>query len=232
MFSTIPYEKGFNFLYYLQTIIGENSFEIILRNYIERYKYKAVDYKLFKMHLIVEVKRMFLYTKAFWILSKIDWGKWLFSPGYPLFSNNFSNTLSSENYKYVSLFINDKLNNDFKTTFNKWTSLQKVDFITKINESKLNDKQYYYLTNTLDLVNTKNNAEIKFAYYNLSLQNNRLDNLESIKEFLGTIGRMKYIKPLYQKLALIDKKLAKRIFKKNKALYHPLAVRIIGKELK
>lgn len=38
-FSEIPYEKGFQFLTYLESIVGEEDFKQMLRAYLATYKY-------------------------------------------------------------------------------------------------------------------------------------------------------------------------------------------------
>ena len=35
--SEIPYEKGYQFLYYLETLLGEDHMQALLREYILRY---------------------------------------------------------------------------------------------------------------------------------------------------------------------------------------------------
>ena len=51
-FSTVPYEKGYNFLYYLETLVNDATkddfFKIILRKYFIVYKYTALNYTDFK----------------------------------------------------------------------------------------------------------------------------------------------------------------------------------------
>jgi len=42
-FSSVPYEKGFSFLWYLETIVGIPAFEKFLRDYIEKFKFNYLD---------------------------------------------------------------------------------------------------------------------------------------------------------------------------------------------
>ena len=43
-FSTVPYEKGFQLLYYLETLIGEDHMQALLREYILKYSQISVHY--------------------------------------------------------------------------------------------------------------------------------------------------------------------------------------------
>ena len=42
-FSTVPYEKGHTFLYYLETLLGAENMDTFLSAYVERFKYKSID---------------------------------------------------------------------------------------------------------------------------------------------------------------------------------------------
>ena len=42
-FSTIPYEKGYQFLVFLEEKVGEDTFREIMSKYIDTYKYKSAD---------------------------------------------------------------------------------------------------------------------------------------------------------------------------------------------
>lgn len=47
-FSSVPYEKGFYLLYYLQTVVGKEPFEAFLHDYIQTFKYKSITAQDFK----------------------------------------------------------------------------------------------------------------------------------------------------------------------------------------
>lgn len=42
-FSTVPYEKGFNFLYYLEQILGEENFAVLLKEWLKKYARITAD---------------------------------------------------------------------------------------------------------------------------------------------------------------------------------------------
>ena len=54
------------------------------------------------------------------------------------------------------------------------------------------------------------------------------DEIENIKHFLKTHGRLKYLKALYIPWIKLDFNGSKIFFEENKLLYHPLARRLIG----
>ena len=47
-FSTVPYEKGYQFLIYIEKVIGKENFQEVMQKYIKKYRYKSVDHTAFK----------------------------------------------------------------------------------------------------------------------------------------------------------------------------------------
>jgi leukotriene-A4 hydrolase len=43
-FSQLPYEKGFQFLTYLETLVGETLFQTFVRTYIKKYSLQSITY--------------------------------------------------------------------------------------------------------------------------------------------------------------------------------------------
>lgn len=77
-FSSVPYEKGSCFLYYLERILGgPEVFEPFLKKYLENFKYKTVNTKEWR-HFLEEY---FQDKKD--ILKQVEWKAWLHEPGLP-----------------------------------------------------------------------------------------------------------------------------------------------------
>jgi leukotriene-A4 hydrolase len=88
-FSSVPYEKGFNFLFYLEGIVGTEEFEKFQRNYIEKFKFSTVTSEEFKEFFCSQFQ-----NKA--NLSQIEWDHWFNEPGMPLVTPKFDTTLANE----------------------------------------------------------------------------------------------------------------------------------------
>ncbi|XP_075526195.1 leukotriene A-4 hydrolase isoform X3 [Dermacentor variabilis] len=87
-FSSVPYEKGHTFLYYLETLLGgPEVFDKFLLAYIEKYKYQSVDTWQWKAYLYDYFK-----DKAD-ILNRVEWEAWLHSPGMPPVIPSYSRAL-------------------------------------------------------------------------------------------------------------------------------------------
>jgi len=89
-FSEVPYEKGFNFLYYLETLVNKTNFQIILKEYINAFKFQSIDYLNFKDLFEKQVRILFTdEEKANTIINTVDWNSWILSPGLPVVKNAF-----------------------------------------------------------------------------------------------------------------------------------------------
>ena len=180
-------------------------------------------------------------TKTPAYINGIDWNSWLFDPGFPKYQNNFNNSLADNIEEYVNKFFNGTLETElleFMETFkNEWVTLQKIYFLRTVFDkslkTSLSQEQIEILYKNLTLYSGYN-AEVNFEFFKIILQNVPDDNdwYDYLKTFLGSFGRMKYIRPLYIGLAKINKSKALEFFDALKKYYHPIAIKYVESDLK
>ena len=240
-FSEVPYEKGFNFLYFLENIIQKEKnttdvFRKILRQYFAKYSYMSIKYEDFRDFFIDTVKKEFDEATSQKILDQIDWVKWIEVPGYPPVNNDFSNKYAVEVKEDVDKFYKNELPDNFKDIFNAWHTLLKQFFLNNIKDTdkELDDTQLNLLSKTLNLKEGYN-AEVNFGYFMVVLLHGKALDDEfktACVNFLGKFGRLKYLRPIYRSLYTRDKDLALNTFNKWRGSYHPIAVRLIELDFK
>ena len=239
-FSEVPYEKGFNFLYFLETIVNKESdidlFRKILRQYFAKFAYKSLKTEDFQNFFIETIKAELPEDKATNVLNQINWVQWIDAPGYPPIKNDFSNKYANEVKEAVDQFYNGNLPDNFVETFKKWHTLLKQYFLNNLKETDkvLGEYQLNKLNNDLNLKEGYN-AEVNFGYYMVILLH--AENLDdtfknALDAFLGKFGRLKYLRPLYRSYYVRDKEAALRAFNEWKGSYHPIAVRMIELDFK
>jgi len=239
-FSEVPYEKGFNFLYFLETIVNKESdidlFRKILRQYFAKFAYKSLKTEDFQNFFIETIKAELPEDKANNVLNQINWVQWIDAPGYPPIKNDFSNKYANEVKEAVDQFYNGNLPDNFVETFKKWHTLLKQYFLNNLKETDkvLGEYQLNKLNNDLNLKEGYN-AEVNFGYYMVILLH--AENLDdtfknALDAFLGKFGRLKYLRPLYRSYYVRDKEAALRAFNEWKGSYHPIAVRMIELDFK
>jgi leukotriene-A4 hydrolase len=126
-FSSVPYEKGFCFLFYLENLVGMENFEKFLKSYIYKFKFDCITSELFKEYFLS-------YFSNFdqKILNSIDWSAWYFTPGLPIIIPKFDETLSNMSKLLAKKWIEG--DNQEILTFNiqNWTAGQIVLFLDEL----------------------------------------------------------------------------------------------------
>ena len=227
-FSTIPYEKGFQFLCYLEEKVGEENFREIMGIYIKTYKYKSVDWTDFKNVYEDYVNKKFEGRNARKILNVIDWNKWTTEKGYPSYKMEFKSKYTDEVENLINNFIKKEKNENALKIFKEWHTNVKLVFLEKIlkNLDNFDESIILEIKKELNLVEEYND-DIKAIWYEITLQKGMKEEIDNVMNFLKTHGRLKYLKPLYFSWYKIDKENAKNFFEENKFVYHPIARRLI-----
>lgn len=81
-----------------------------------------------------------------------------------------------------------------------------------------------------DLISSKN-VEVKSAYFEVSLKCKATKTYPLVAELLGQVGRMKFVRPLFQALNKVDRDLALKTFETNREFYHPICRAMVAKDL-
>jgi len=78
-FSTIPYEKGFQLLWFIQSLIGEDYMQELLRNHINNNHLKSINYTVFIGEFEAIVEKYF--PVPITIKSQMNWTEWIHVAG-------------------------------------------------------------------------------------------------------------------------------------------------------
>lgn len=192
---------AFIFRYLESTVGGPEKFEPFLKMYLEKYKFKSIDTDVFKTEFEM------YFAKNLNNLEKIDWNKWLNEPGMPPKIPEYDRSLVEICEKLKKKWINfDENSGNFEETFGKkdisemnsnqidhfLQLLLEHDIPLSISKLEIMDKIY-------NLSNLKN-AEIKFRWLRLAIKSKWLTKLDDVLKMVTEVGRMKFIRPLYQDL--------------------------------
>lgn len=106
-FSTIPYEKGFQLLSYLESLVGEDNFQNFLRQYITKYSFQSVTTDDLRETWEVFVSNNFHGADLNKILGSVNWEEWIYmAEGSPVpldFTTDLSNEASKLALEYIAL---------------------------------------------------------------------------------------------------------------------------------
>jgi leukotriene-A4 hydrolase len=75
------------------------------------------------------------------------------------------------------------------------------------------------------------NVELNSRYFGIGLLAKDESVYQPTVDLLGAVGRMKFVRPLYRRLAVVDRDLALKTFEKNMEFYHPICRGMVEKDL-
>lgn len=107
-FSTIPYEKGYQLLLYLESLDGEDKFQKFYNHWLTKWRYLSVSSDDFRQTFEEHLYSVWTNAQAKDIIKKIDWVKWLEGTGLPPITANFNTTDETTAIKLADDYIAGK----------------------------------------------------------------------------------------------------------------------------
>ncbi|KAL1976448.1 hypothetical protein VTN31DRAFT_2730 [Thermomyces dupontii] len=232
-FSSIPYEKGSTFLFYLENLVTKEKFDKFIPHYFTKFKGQSLDSYEFKTVLLDFFANDPAASSA---LATVDWDKWFYAPGLPP-KPDFDTTLVDVVYsladRWESLTVNGPGGftpspDDIKGL----TANQLVVFLERVLDfpSPLSVDAYRLMGEVYGLRNSTN-IEVTNVYFRLGLKVGDREAIGPTVDLLGKIGRMKFVRPLYRALKKLDRQIALETFERLRSFYHPICVALVEKDL-
>lgn len=235
-FSSVPYEKGSCFLYYLEQILGgPEVFEPFLRSYLETYQNQTVTTSEWKSYL-----EGYFHDKRD-ILSQVDWNAWLNKPGMPPVDliNWYDTTLTDPCSALCERWLQAseaELGTFSSDDIKDFSPPQVVEFLAQLVDKTSDKPLPISHLRTMDKayrLTPSKNSEIKFRWLRLCVRSAYREQYSETVDFITMQGRMKFIRPLYKELYARkeSKDLAVKTFQEHRKFYHPIAESLIAKDL-
>ncbi|KAI9843679.1 MAG: hypothetical protein M1837_006146 [Sclerophora amabilis] len=197
-FSSIPYEKGYTFLSFLETLLGRQKWDKFIPHYFTKYKQKSLDSFEFKSTLISFFSSDPAATKS---LKNLDWESWFYSPGFPP-KPDFDTSLVDVCYSLANHWESYSAEDESQFKPNKsdiadWSANQVVVFLEKVQlfEPPLKKGAAQLMGSTYGFA-TSQNVEVVSRYLGIALRAKDETVFEATTRLLGQVGRMKFVRPL------------------------------------
>ena len=223
--SEIAYEKGYSFLRTIEDAVGRQKFDIFLNEYFNAHAFRSVSSEVFLDDLETKLLKGDKVLK-----DKIEPNQWVYQPGLPSNSPAVGSVkfkvLDSLLVKWAALSNADVLKS---ATLSSNESLYLISHLpenTTIDQMKVLDQVFKFTSS--------GNAEIQSSWYVLSIKKGYQPANKNIEAFLTTVGRRKFLMPLYKELVKTPegKKWAKKIYVQARPNYHSVAYNTIDELLK
>jgi leukotriene-A4 hydrolase len=245
-FSSVPYERGFFFLYHLQDLVGSpKKFEKFVKSWIQSHANQAVTVDQFKA----------FFADAFPDV-EVDWDLWINGEGLPPTRDLDDSLLSGPEALAANIIITGGA--DVKPShIAKYTPKQVVVLLDAMldtvreSETPLHPAVLTRIEGAFKFGSSPN-CELKFRWTMIGLRSAALaakfttpdkvhDVVESYADFLtagaafaATVGRMKYTRPLYKGINAVGergRKMAIDTFAEHCDSYHPVTRIMVATDL-
>ncbi len=222
--TDIAYQKGRFFLTSIENIIGREKWDAFLNKYFTEHSFQSMDTKHFLEYLDKELIKGDIGLKK-----KINAEGWIFSPGLPA---------ECPVIKSTELEKAAAVANDFKSGKNisadetkNWTTHHWLYFLRNIGDTLSADKMKM-LDATFGFTQS-GNSEILCDWFQLAVKNHYDVAYPAMEKFLSSVGRRKFIVPIYKLMAkdALLKEKAKTIYTKARPGYHAVAASTLDEVL-
>ncbi len=201
-FSQVPYEKGYFFLRALEDAIGRDAFERWLQSYIATFRFGAIVTDDFTNHFEAAHPG---------VLAKVGSARWIDGEGMPADAPvPRSQKLAAVHAAGVAL--------PDPVLAKTWSPVEWQLYLEAgarpVETCRQLDATYQLTKST--------NYEVLVSWLALALRCGYLDVIPRVEEVLASVGRMKYLRPLYTALRDVDRARAETVFAANRQSYHPI----------
>jgi len=224
--TRLPYEKGSLFLRSLEELFGRERFDAYLRGYFDRFAFRSILTEDFLDDL-----RAHLFASDEGRARRVPIDAWIEAPGLPQEAPRPSSPALDAVARIAEDWSAGRAAPD-SIPFGRWSTQQRIQFLRRL-PTTLPPARMAELDAAFGLTASRNN-EVAFQWLLMSLRSRYAPALPRLEEFLVSIGRRKYIKPLYEELVRTPEGLARAraVYARARPGYHPIAVdtvdRIVG----
>ncbi|KAK3326345.1 peptidase family M1-domain-containing protein [Apodospora peruviana] len=228
-FSTVPYEKGFHFIYYLDRLVGRENFDKFIPFYFGKWATKSLDSYEFKATFL-EFFGAPGYADLKEKIAGIDWEARFYNPGLPP-KPDFDTSLVDVCYELARKWKQPGFSPS-PSDISSWAGNQVLVFLNEVQgfEEPLTVEQTQAMGKAYGLAEGKN-VELKEGYYQIAMRAKDASVYQGVAELLGQVGRMKFVRPLFRSLNKVDRDLALKTLERNRDFYHPICRQMVEKDL-
>jgi leukotriene-A4 hydrolase len=220
--TSVPYEKGALLLRTLEQTFGREKFDVFLRQYFDHFAFQSITTGIFVDYL----QKHLLGGNT-----QIPLDDWLYKPGLPASAPRPASDAFTKVAAQAKRWTAGEVEARKIQTAN-WTTQEWLNFLKSL-PPQLTTEQMRELDRAFSLTDTGND-EILEEWLLIAVRNHYDPAYPRLEEFLVSVGRRKYLKPLYEELVKTPegRAHAAAIYKKARPRYHPITVTTVDAILK
>lgn len=222
--NDIPYEKGCHFLKMIEKAAGRDRFDKFLVKYFDAFAFKTITTETFLNYMDTV-----LLKNDTTLRKQLNIDEWVYGPGIPAncprAGNELFGKVDQERAKFLSGMPPEKI------AFVHWSAHEWLYFLRGLPDTIKVDKMR--MLDEAFRLSESGNSELADEWYLHSIKANYTAAYPAMERFLSTVGRRKFLEPLYiQMMAMpATQEMARRFYMKYRQNYHPLAQESLDKIL-
>ncbi|WP_347303609.1 M1 family metallopeptidase [Croceibacterium sp. TMG7-5b_MA50] len=212
--SAIIYDKGALFLHTLERIVGRERFDPFLRSWFDAHAFQPATSAMFLDYLRRELVRGDTALEQRLMLDQ-----WVYAPGLPANVARPDPQVFAGVETAAHAYAADRTID--AAAWRGWSTAERMRFLGSLPE-KVSAAELARLDEALGLSST-GNAELRFLWLQAALRNRYDPAVPQAEAFLGTVGRNKFVAPLFATLVEQGewgRPIAKRIYARTRPTYH------------
>ena len=214
--NDIPYEKGAHFLKMVEGYAGRDRFDQFLNRYFKDHAFKTITTEAFLKYMDTV-----LVGKDSVLRKKLNIHEWVYGPGIPANCPRANSERFARVDQEREKFLNDVPVEKLSTV--SWTTHEWLHFLRKLPPA-ISVAQLRKLDAAFNFT-TSGNCEIADLWYLIAVKANYTTAYPQMEKFLSSVGRRKFIEPLYEEMMKNPRTagMARSLYEKYRKNYHPLA---------
>ena len=219
--TAVAYQKGRNFLRECEMAVGRERFDAFIQKYMKSFLFQSLSTEGFLDFLKAELPDVF---------EKVNVQKWIYAPGMPEEWQKTQSRLYDEVEKALEDYKQGK--RPSKEQVKGWHRYQIMSFLQGLPKSiPVEDCKYF--EDILEL-EKKNDDAFFSGFYAIAIESGYQEVWSRVEKFMGTIGRMLYVKPVMRAMIAADwsKDKARPLFESVKDRHHQITVHAMEELLK
>ena len=219
--TDIAYEKGAAFLRLLESKVGREKFDAFVRDYFDRFAFQSMTTDMFLVYLD---KELLAPNNV-----KLNINAWVDGVGLPPDAPVPVSDLFAKVDAQRAAWVAGKPAEELQTK--NWSAFEWMHFLRHLPK-EMSPQQMTELDKAFSFTRS-GNAEILSAWLEQCIRNNYSESYVRLDQFLNTVGRRKFLIPLYTALKGTDKGriLAQAIYLEARPNYHSVSVHTIDELL-
>jgi len=221
----LVYPKGAWLLRTLEQRAGRAVFDPFLRGWFDKYAFQSVTTDQF-----VDYLRKELLARHPNVMTESELEEWLYAPGIPASAPRVASSRLAALDATRAAWLKGELATARLET-KAWTANEWMKFLNDI-DGKASAAQLKELDQAFGLGKSGNN-EVAFRFYRAAINAGYRDIRAPLNAFLMSVGRQKFVVPLYTALRKNpqDKAWAEGVYKKARERYHPATQKSVDKQM-